>query len=395
VKNNTAILKSPVERRVLDREGFLTVRRKLTNEVQTVFTAHDTYIGVQGNPADLYVNGELSVVRGAVGVLTLPDGTDTLKSGEAIDIEKIGCYYKFNWTRGGELDRAKSDIAQVSNDLAERRSFFSSEFLRVQAELDSHLERINNDVLDDLELVSGSIENLESEFRLELDRVDASIASLVDSIAAEASVRASENSILSSSVEILRSGLSNEISVRSSENSEMRTSLNELLSINSRLKSTGLYSFNEIPVADLADPRVLTLSFEPKPAGSLLLFQNGQLLLQEESADFTVEGKKVLISQTRSLVGDDVFVATYPYTIPTVYISFNEMISFSETEGGNYIGQLENLPTNPESVMLFQNGQLLLQGEEKDFLVSQKTIILMMSRKYNPSDVMVASYPYG
>ena len=85
--------------------------------MQSVFTGHDTYIGVLGNPADLYVNGALSVVGGADGVLKLPDGTDTLKSGEAINIEKIGCYYEINWTRGNELDTAIGDIVRIDNSV--------------------------------------------------------------------------------------------------------------------------------------------------------------------------------------------------------------------------------------------------------------------------------------
>lgn len=88
-----------------------------------------------------------------------------------------------------------------------------------------------------------------------------------------------------------------------------------LRSMYSRRVISKNYALSERPVQSFSSGSVLTgvrLAKKPDPAGSLMLFLNGQLLAQGPEHDYSLQDETVTFS--KSLLADDIILTTYCYT---------------------------------------------------------------------------------
>lgn len=147
--------------------------------------------------------------------------------------------------------------------------------------------------------------------------------------------------------------------------------------------------FNETPIGALGDNnQFFSLRSDPTKTDNVQVWKNGQLLTQTE--DYTVEGR--LIQLVIPPGTEDVILASYSRRILLKRYSIGERITIDLVTCS---GELSKMPSSPDDLMFFYNGQLLSRGSmegDRDYTVVDNKI------KFNGSvdtrDVFQATYAY-
>jgi hypothetical protein len=169
------------------------------------------------------------------------------------------------------------------------------------------------------------------------------------------------------------------------------------ISIDQQVGGTAAYvsklALNESLIGDIDGfNRIFSLKRTPSDVSQLMLWLNGQLLTLGAGYDFTAASNTIMFSQDITPKEDDTIAVMYPYVESSSRYILNEKIAV-DVDSGIIKGNLQYMPTRPERLMLYWNGQLLSQGIEKDYTISGKTIYINANlEELEPDDVFIAMY---
>jgi len=155
-------------------------------------------------------------------------------------------------------------------------------------------------------------------------------------------------------------------------------------------------TFNETPTGAINGINTsFALASSPNPAGSLMLYLNGQLLTQGASNDYTLASDTITVGSESIPATGELLLATYSTATSggTLLLQFNETPS-GAVNGVNDTFVLGNTPSSDSKLMLFLNGQLLVLGISNDFTVSGATITFNADAIPFSGDLILATYPY-
>ncbi len=155
--------------------------------------------------------------------------------------------------------------------------------------------------------------------------------------------------------------------------------------------STTGFVDNEAPVGAVNGANTLySLSEEPAPQSSLLLYRNG--LLQRQGLDYTVSGTQVTFLAASTPQTGDLLLASYRSAIElTTTFGFTDAETPSGAiDGLNDTFALAGAPAPVDSLLLHRNG--LLQKRGVDYTVSGNTIVFTSVSVPQPGDILLASY---
>jgi hypothetical protein len=89
---------------------------------------------------------------------------------------------------------------------------------------------------------------------------------------------------------------------------------------------------------------------------------------------------------------DDTLAVMYPYVETSSRYILNERVNVIEVDSV-ITGELQYEPIEPKRLLLFWNGQLLSQGEFKDYTIVGKRIYINASlEELEPDDIFIATY---
>lgn len=130
----------------------------------------------------------------------------------------------------------------------------------------------------------------------------------------------------------------------------------------------------------------------PSDSSQLMIWLNGQLLTCGAGYDYTTVNNSVMFTSASTPQIDDTLAVMYPYTEASSRYILNERVDVIEVDSV-ITGELQYEPIGPRRLLLFWNGQLLSQGESKDYTIVGKRIYINASlEKLEPDDIFVATY---
>jgi hypothetical protein len=138
--------------------------------------------------------------------------------------------------------------------------------------------------------------------------------------------------------------------------------------------------------------RVFETTRTPSDSSQLMIWLNGQLLTCGAGYDYTTTGNSVMFTSGTTPQIDDTLAVMYPYTEASSRYILNERVNVLEVDGA-IAGELQYEPVEPRRLLLFWNGQLLSQGESKDYTIVGKIIYINASlEELEPDDIFIATY---
>lgn len=355
-------------------------------------------IGVVEKKANVLTSGDLTVYGsayfkdGVEGALTLPSGAPTVRSGNNVTIA--------NNTDGSIVINAEADTSSLTEEFAQVPGLvdsLSAQVSSLAATVSSFASSLGS-ITNNVTTLQSSVTNLQSTTNLIAGNVT-TLNTFITSTSSSLDTRVTEvSSSLSNSVTALSSSLSGSVSAISGSLTSLSGSLSALELKVSNLKGglgVGL-AMNE-QVAGVRDGvnKTFSLSHVPSPPSSLMLFLNGQLLAGGNGSDFLSIGDEVVLSEFIPAPNlDDVILAMYSYEVPVKSYSINEPITSLTMGNSGYEIELANVPSPPDSLMLFMNGQLLTAGETNDYILSGKNVVLAVSLVDIQESRFFATYSY-
>ena len=357
-------------------EGFLTMRRSISNDVKAIFTVHDTHIGLVNDTADLTVNGTVYVSAGAKGVLKLPDGNNTIQAGENVVVEydesgavKISTQagqdisYILTTVQGfdSRITKNESDISSLSS----QQSANSTAIQLLQSSVGS-IQTQNTTILDSFDTISNAFASFESRVGAAEITVQSVLTSeaaqnsrltmLEDGLYEERLARTNSDYTLTGLVNSLTTNLNNEISSRSTKDTILQTSASTLASSLTDLSS----SFSSRLTRDeaLLSSASSSFAYEISNLKSLLLENAGIdtsfiLSLNELSSSlssrfFALEGSissvsSSLSSEIETLRSEIAANTKYDESLQTTLDSLDSRLLTLEYASGSFVSSFEEI----------------------------------------------------
>jgi hypothetical protein len=152
-------------------------------------------------------------------------------------------------------------------------------------------------------------------------------------------------------------------------------------------------ALNESLVGEInGSNRLFEISRTPADSSQLMIWLNGQLLTCGAGYDYTTTGNSVMFTSGSTPQVDDTLAVMYPYVEASSRYILNERVNVTEVDSV-ITGELQYTPIEPRRLLLFWNGQLLSQGESKDYTIVGKRIYINASlEELEPDDIFIATY---
>ena len=170
-----------------------------------------------------------------------------------------------------------------------------------------------------------------------------------------------------------------------------------VFSVDSQVGAASAYlsklALNEQLVGEInGSNRVFETNRTPLDSSQLMIWLNGQLLTCGAGYDYTTTGNSVMFTSGTTPQIDDTLAVMYPYTEASSRYVLNERVNVLEVDGA-IAGELQYEPIESRRLLLFWNGQLLSQGESKDYTIVGKIIHINASlEELEPDDIFIATY---
>ncbi len=138
--------------------------------------------------------------------------------------------------------------------------------------------------------------------------------------------------------------------------------------------------------------RMFETTRTPSDSSQLMIWLNGQLLTCGAGYDYTTVNNSVMFTSGSTPQIDDTLAVMYPYTEASSRYILNERVDVIEVDSV-ITGELQYEPVEPRRLLLFWNGQLLSQGESKDYTIVGKRIYINAAlEELEPDDIFIATY---
>ena len=326
-------------------QEIIVVRNANTNKIERVVIPSDVVMGIVGyNLADLTVLGSLKVSGGISGALKLPDGTNTIQPGSNVTI---------TYNQNGTVTITSSGGSLADGDKGDVTVSQSGNIWTIDSAVVTNAKLAN--------MTTGTIKGrVTNSTGSPQDLSSAQATSLLDTFTSNAK------------------GL-----VPAPGNPTGRFLKDDGTWVSNGTSSLVKLSMAEAPTGQIdGTNKVFTLANSPNPSSSTQLFYNGQMLVQGNGKDYTLNGAIITLSNTFTApVAGDILLATYAWDAnnTTVYnYEINEDLTFTLNNANppKYTATLAHSPNPTGSLMLFMNGYLLVQGNGKDYTLSTATITL-------------------
>lgn len=409
-----------------EKKDFVIVKDKKTSAIARIVAPHPLQIGVEGFKdctltvkGDECIEGSLTINHGVKGVFKLPDGTPSVKEGPGIKVIPhsdggitISTLQAVNnlitvgrgltsvsasdggltlslspnirqVTAGsGLVSRIVSDTLQISLDRTDVATFAGGTFtgpLVAAGGLSGSLQFLQDGMTPfivggtGISVVTGSNGQvtISSTYQDMNDEITGSLSSY---ITAGPGIQILTGS--SGQIQISVTG-----SLTSSGSPPAAAGVGTELVMNGAL--TGIFDGLN---------RVFQLDAVPADSSTLMLWMNGQLLVQ--GSDYVVSGSAVTLIDGLSPVEGDVLRAMYTRQVSAKLYALNERPTNLISSGSIMTGmRLARRPDPSSSLMLFLNGQLMTQGDDSDYSLQEETVTF--NRPFLTDDVVLTTYSYA
>jgi len=130
----------------------------------------------------------------------------------------------------------------------------------------------------------------------------------------------------------------------------------------------------------------------PTDPTSFMLWLNGQLLTQ--GSDYSISNLNLTFLGSLAPASTDVIRSMYSRRVISKSYALNERPIQTFSSGSILTGiKLANIPDPADSLMLFLNGQLLMQGSEYDYNLQDETVTF--NKSLITDDIILTTYCYG
>lgn len=335
--------------------SFLSLESRLNREIIDREFSYNLLSGTVA-ASDNLLSGRITSLSGSVAtdVNALRTRLTSVSGSVAIDINVLrNSFSTFTTTTNSTINSLQNSVSSLSGAVSNDISFLQSSLALQSGSIAQDINFLRSDLLAlsssvsaGYTVLSGLVTDVSSSVAYDINLLSTQLASKVE---------ASTINALSSSI--------------SSDINELRLHGGGSSSTTS---TAGLFAFNEVPqgVVDGVNSQ-FSLANTPNPPSSLMLFYNGQLMKVGTEADYILNGNIITFVGKKAPETDDILLATYFYRSPTKSYKFNEAVAFTHA-GSTSHAVLEHVPDPPNSLMLFLNGQLLMQGG--DYTLSGKDV---------------------